>query len=133
MTLMVEKKATLTLKIEIQNYIFVFIFRSGEMLQTLEFSRILHSSTFNSMAVQARIKQNKDTLTVLFLSNLDNQIKMASIKILDDDNRIRVKAEKGTVNVISNDSSLIDSDSFLPCTYLNCTYTVKLQLKLITF
>ena len=81
----------------------MFIFRSGEMLQTLEFSRILHSSTFNSMAVQARIKQNKDTLTVLFLSNLDNQIKMASIKILDDDNRRRVKAEKGTVNVISNE------------------------------
>ena len=67
------------------------------MLQTLELSRILNSSTFNSMAVEARIKQNKDTLTVLFLSNLDNQIKMASIKILDDDNRRRVKAEKGTV------------------------------------
>ncbi|XP_023338091.1 uncharacterized protein LOC111708826 [Eurytemora carolleeae] len=74
--------------------------RSGEMLQTLEFSRILHSSTFNSMAVQARIKQNKDTLTVLFLSNLDNQIKMASIKILDDDNRRRVKAEKGNILIV---------------------------------
>ena len=127
------KKGRIDTKKEIQNYIFVFIFRSGEMLQTLEFSRILHSSTFNSMAVQARIKQNKDTLTVLFLSNLDNQIKMASIKILDDDNRRRVKAEKGTVNVISNDSSLIDSDSFLPCTYLNCIFTVKPQLKLLNF
>ena len=88
------------------------------MLQTLELSRILNSSTFNSMAVEARIKQNKDTLTVLFLSNLDNQIKMASIKILDDDNRTRVKAEKGTVDVISSDPPLLDSDSFLPLTLL---------------
>ena len=70
------------------------------------------------MAVEARIKQNKDTLTVLFLSNLDNQIKMASIKILDDDNRTRVKAKKGTVNVISSDPPLLDSDSFLPLTLL---------------
>ena len=88
------------------------------MLQTLELSRILNSSTFNSMAVEARIKQNKDTLTVLFLSNLDNQIKMASIKILEDDNRTRVKAEKGTVDVISSDPPLLDSDSFLPLTLL---------------